>query len=238
MIVDTYAFLIVVSAAMLMSLIITVVYKYTTNQKEMKHIKDEMKRLQKEMRKAKDDQKKMMEINNQLMKYNSQYMMKSFKSSLYTILPAILVFMLLRGHIAYDPISPGSEFSILVMHVPETNINNTGIELPQGFELLEETIEGNNIRYTIRAGEAGNYSIGFQNNGDRVEKEVIITGNRMFARAIEDYPNTAFRNIRIEYESLTIVRLPFWPREMNWLWIYIITAILTSMISRRVLNVY
>jgi uncharacterized membrane protein (DUF106 family) len=238
MIEDTYAFLLVISASIIMSLIITLVYKFTTNQKEMKHIKTEMKRLQKEMKGARNDQKKMLEINNQLMKYNSQYMMKSLRSSLFTMLPAILVFVFLSGHVAFSPIGPGDDFGLAIRHANGVDPNMTELELPPGFSVVNRTVDDNFARFRIQAGEPGEYVIGIVNGDDRVGKDIIVTDNREYARAEEKYPNGRINSARIEYESLTIVRIPFWPREMNWLWLYIIFAILTGTITRKVLNVY
>ena len=237
MIQDTYAFLIVTSASILMSLMITVIYKYTTNQKEMKHIKDEMKRLQKEMKSAQGDQKKMLKLNSEIMKHNSQYMMKSLRSSLFTLFPALLIFMFLSGHIAFSPITPGDDFNLTVRHNNGVDPSLTELELPSGFELLEKTTMENFARFKLRADSPGEYVIGVINEEQQENKDIIITEEREYAKAEERYDGK-FHSARIEYKSLTIVTLPFWPREMNWLWLYIIFAIVTGSISRKVLNVY
>lgn len=235
---DMYAFLIVTSASILLSLLITLVYKFTTNQKEMKHIKEQMKKLQTDMKSARNDQKKMLQINNELMKHNSQYMMKSLRSSMFTLLPALLVFVFLSNHIAYAPITPDSEFNLTLRHANNIDASLTEIMLPAGFEVIEKTSEENIAKYKLKAGEPGEYSLEFSNAEDTISKSVMVTEGREYAKAEEKYQNSNFNSAKIDYKSLTIVRLPFWPREMNWLWLYIIFAIIAGSLSRKVLNVY
>lgn len=86
----------------LLTLIITVVYKLTTNQKMLKETKEELKEMQKEMRELKNDPKKMMEKQKELMEKNMKMMMHSFKPMIFTFLPIIIIFGWLRG--VYQPL--------------------------------------------------------------------------------------------------------------------------------------
>jgi len=76
----------------LLALLVTIVQKYTTDQKALKELKEEQKKLQKEMKEAKNDPQKMAEIN----KKNMALMPKQFKLSMgsmaYTAIPFILLF--------------------------------------------------------------------------------------------------------------------------------------------------
>jgi len=60
------------------TILVTIVYKYTTNQSEMKRIKTDLKKYQKDMRETKDT-KKLMEIQKKALDLNMKYMMSSFK---------------------------------------------------------------------------------------------------------------------------------------------------------------
>jgi len=76
----------------ILSLIMTLIQKYTTDQVELKKIKVEQKALQKEMKEAKDDPKKMAELQ----KKNMEMIPKQFKLSMgsiaYTAIPFVLFF--------------------------------------------------------------------------------------------------------------------------------------------------
>src|SRR4030043_2257506 len=95
------------------TLIITLVYKFTTDQKKMKKLKEEMKGYQKKIKEvSKSNPKKAMEIQQQAMKQNMEYMKHSFKSTLYTFIPIIIIFGWLNAHMAYYPLEPNQPFTI------------------------------------------------------------------------------------------------------------------------------
>ena len=84
----------------ILTLIVTLVYKWTTDQVMMKSLKDELKQHQKEMKDHKGDPKKMMEIQGKAMEKNMKYFMHSLKPMLITFIPLILVFGWLKEN--YD----------------------------------------------------------------------------------------------------------------------------------------
>lgn len=80
--------------------IITLAYKYLTNQTKMRELKEEMKNMQKSMKEMKDKPDKMMAMQKETMKKNMEYMKHSMKPTLFTFLPIIIIFGWLRGY--YD----------------------------------------------------------------------------------------------------------------------------------------
>ncbi len=76
----------------ILSLIITIVQKYTSDQVALKELRDEQKKLQKEMKEARNDPAKMAELN----KKNMELFPKQFKlgmgSIAYTAIPFVLFF--------------------------------------------------------------------------------------------------------------------------------------------------
>ena len=89
-------------ASFLLTLISTLVYKYTTDQKKIKEIKDEMKAMQKEMKDLKSDPKEMMEKQKEMMHKNLFVMKSAYKPLLYTFIPFLIIFFLLKE--AYQPL--------------------------------------------------------------------------------------------------------------------------------------
>jgi len=83
--------------SLLMTLLITLSYKYLTNQELMKSLKNELKDFQKQMKDNKDNAQKVMEIQKQSLEKNMKYMMHSFKPTLYTFIPLIIIFTWLRN---------------------------------------------------------------------------------------------------------------------------------------------
>ena len=82
----------------LVSLIISVIYKYVTDQNLMKQLKAEMKEFQKEMKELRQHPEKMMEVQKKAMETNMKYMTQSFKPTLFTFIPIIIIFSWLSAH--------------------------------------------------------------------------------------------------------------------------------------------
>ncbi|MDD5177733.1 MAG: EMC3/TMCO1 family protein [Candidatus Nanoarchaeia archaeon] len=77
---------------LVLTFIVTLIYKFTTNQTLMKELKVKTKEYQLEMKKFKNDPQKLMEIQKQAMDVNMKYMMQSFKPMLFTLIPVIILF--------------------------------------------------------------------------------------------------------------------------------------------------
>jgi uncharacterized membrane protein (DUF106 family) len=81
----------------ILTLITTLVYKYTTNQQWIKQTREEMKELQKQANDSRNNPAKMAEIQRQIMEKNMKFMMHSFKPLIYTFIPLLLVFGWIRS---------------------------------------------------------------------------------------------------------------------------------------------
>lgn len=77
---------------LIITFIITLAYKYLSNQSEIKTAKEETKMLQQEIKKHKENPQKMMELNQEIMKRSAVLMKNSFKPMLVTFLPIIIIF--------------------------------------------------------------------------------------------------------------------------------------------------
>ena len=80
----------------LLTLLISLSYKFLTDQKLMKDHKDEIKELQKELKSLKDNPEKMMAKQKELMEKNLKMMKHNFKPMLFTFIPLIIIFGWLR----------------------------------------------------------------------------------------------------------------------------------------------
>ena len=78
--------------SLIIALIITLVYKWVTDQELMKTLKEDIKALQQEMKKLRDNPSKMMEVQKKAMEKNMKYMMQSMKPTLITFIPIIVIF--------------------------------------------------------------------------------------------------------------------------------------------------
>jgi uncharacterized membrane protein (DUF106 family) len=78
--------------------IITIIYKFATDQKMMKALKEEIKEIQNDIKKFKDNPKKMLELQKVAMEKNFKYLKHSMIPTLITFLPLIIIFGWLRNY--------------------------------------------------------------------------------------------------------------------------------------------
>ena len=81
-----------------LTLIVTLLYKYLTDQKLMKELKDEMKAMQDEMKLLKEDPEKMMELQKKALEKNMKYIMQSLKPTLITMIPFLFILEWMRRY--------------------------------------------------------------------------------------------------------------------------------------------
>ena len=229
----------IIIMSFLFSLIITVVYKYTTNQDLMKQLKSEMKELQKEMKELRDKPEDMMRVQRKAMQTNMKYMTQSFKSTLYTIIPVILIFSWMNANFAYEPIRPDQTFQV-DLAFKEGATGDVFAVVPEGVEIVDgdkQKITESRAEFSFK-GKEGVYiegsSLKFSYNDTVAFKEIIITDGPEYAPKDKSIRNSDMRSISIEYEKKII--LPF----INWGWLgaYIIFSIVFSILLRKLMKVY
>lgn len=76
----------------IISFLMTVIQKYTTDQKTLKELKEQQKEINKEMQQYQKNPEKMLEINQRSMKLMGEIMSLSMKSSFITFIPLVLLF--------------------------------------------------------------------------------------------------------------------------------------------------
>jgi uncharacterized membrane protein (DUF106 family) len=104
----------VVIISFIVTLMTTLVYKFLTNQKEMKELKENMKAFQKQVKENKHDVEKVKNIQKEMMAMQMKYMRHSWKPMLYTFLPLILIFGWMRAtfNSGIDVLSWGSNIPL------------------------------------------------------------------------------------------------------------------------------
>lgn len=80
-----------------LTLLITLAYKYLTDQEKMKELRSEQKRLQEESKNHKDNKEKFAELQKESLKISMEYFRHSMKPTLYTFIPLILIFGWVRN---------------------------------------------------------------------------------------------------------------------------------------------
>ena len=215
----------------LTSLIITVLYKYMTDQELIKSIKNDQKKMRKEMQKYKDDPKKVMAMNSKMMSQSLGLMKQTLRPSLVTMIPILLVFGWLHANFAYYPIGPGEEFSVEA-HITAANATLDILPSDRITFLTNQTIATTNDRATWNLmGEEGTYTMRITTPNGDVEQDLII-GTKYADPDVRHRGD--IRRVTISNERLRVNVLGF---SMGWIWAYILFSILGSIIFRKLFRV-
>ncbi len=230
-------FWVVLIMSFVITVIITLIYKYTTNQSLMKDLKDEMKALQKEMKELRNNPKQMMAVQKKAMQTNMKYMSHSLRSTLFTFIPIILIFGWMNSHLAYQNILPGQEFTTSIIFYDNIN-GNVNLIVPKEIKINDERnkpIENNEIMWVL-SGEEGEYLLEYYVNDKSYTREVVITKEQKYFNPIKIINDKTVKQININTKKIKVMNLFGW--ELGWLGSYILLSIIFSMILRKVLKVY
>lgn len=220
----------------LISLLITVIYKYTTDQNLMKQLKEEMKELQKKAKELKSQPEKAMQFQKQAMQSNMRYMKHSLKSTLYSFLPIILIFGWMNANLAYEPVLPNKDFITKVIF--EDNAKGfADLSLPEGIltkEPLSKEVQNNEVKWTLNA-ERGEYLIEYVFNGKKYSKGVVIS-EKQYREPVKRINDGKVKTVEFEQNKNILLNIFGW--KLGWLATYIIFAIVFSILIRKAMKVY
>lgn len=227
----------------IITVLTTIAYKYLSDQKRIKELKAEMKKSQKKAKElSKTDPQKAMKLQQEMMGKNMELMKHSFKPTLYTLIPIILIFGWLNAHMAYEPLSPGEPFTVTVAFAKESAGAVTISSIPTlqiaKNESATKNITDGKVSWTLR-GDAGVYDVLLTHaNGVAVSKEVSITGETgRYSNPLMPTRETPFKTIIIGNEKIR--PLKGFPLVGNWGWlgIYILFSLAVSLSLRKAMGV-
>ena len=244
----------IILLSLAVSLVVTLIYKYTTNQKAMAAIKSDLDRLRKEIKTTKDT-KKLGEINKEMMTKTMDQFRASMKPMIITLIPALLILGWMQGNIAYQQIMPGEEFTTTATFQKEATGEIT-LNAPQGLQLLSDAKQKAEDKATWKLkGNEGAYELEYSYNNEIYTREVIITKKWEYKDPIlekekkflwmntgDAYPikkDSQLQRITIDHKPVR----PFGELSLlgwhpGWLGTYIILSLIFSLLLRAVLKVH
>ncbi len=217
--------------------LITLAYKFLTDQEEMQRLKDKMKDYQDKVKEVqKEDPDKAMDVQKEAMSVNMEYMKKSFKPTLYTFIPIIIIFGWMQSHLAYIPIQPNQPFNVtaeMQSGLPD-NVKLSAVpELP-----VENPSKPANktVTWTVNGAEAGEYTLVVEYGDNQFKKNILIS-NTDYKSPSKDFDGPV-QNIKVgmkEVHPLGSFSIFGW--RPGWLGTYIMLSIVFSIVLRKILGV-
>lgn len=226
----------VILLSFFISLIVTFIYKYTTDQNLMKRLKDELKSYQQQIKAERNNPAKAMELQKKAMQANMQYMSNSMKSTLITFIPVILLFSWMSAHLAYEPIKPNTEFTVSAIFNNDAT-GNVEVNAPEGIILKDDKIKDVNSNAVWKLeGKTGKYIMEFKFNEEAHNKGLIISEGNEYSAPVQKIKNSQLEQIIIGNKPLKLLNIFGW--RIGWLGTYIIFSLIFSMGLRKAMKVY
>ncbi|MBR9677653.1 DUF106 domain-containing protein [Candidatus Woesearchaeota archaeon] len=246
-----------VVVSLVMTLFITLIYKFTTDQVLLKELKENQKKVQAEMRKHKDNPKKVMELQKKAFAASGVIMRQSMKSMIYTFIPIIILFGWVSAHFAYTPISVGDNFSVMA-NLERGAQGTVSIVVPEGLSVLSAqsiNITDGRVGWLLIADNPGDYQVSFEYVNDIVTKRVVVEGERGYLKNIKTKrtfiefvygsreesiaKSSSFKQIIVGYQKLKPWgSFSLFGYKPGWLFTYIIFSIIGSTLVRKWFKVH
>src|SRR3989344_2344904 len=227
--------------SLLISLAITLVYKYFSNQTEMKRLKDEQKEYQKKMKELRDNPQEMMKVQKEAMGKNFEYMKHSFKPTLITMLPILLIFGWMTAHLSFEPIYPGETYTVTAVFKPgvlgsaELAVENGTTIVGSALQEIKDSTATWSLKSTV-----GEHFLTFKVGQEEQTKKILTSTKLEYESQMTVYDHSDFTQIKVNYNKLRPMGPDFtllgW--QPGWLGLYIITSLVFSVLFRKVFNIY
>ena len=232
--------------SLLINFIVTIIYKYTTDQTKMKELKEETKKMQEEMKALRDKPDKMMKVQKKMMSKNMEYSKHSMKSMLFTLLPLLLIFGWMNTHLAFYSLEAGAEFDVILTLADTPLADNlpTLTEI-EGIEVVDLQFAEKSVKFVLK-GDAGTYeapTLQFNYKGEILNIPLYIGKDRNEFRytpnIVVNKDNTILEKAQIKYAPLKpFGNLSLFGWRPGWLGTYLISSIVFSMLIRKLMKVY
>ena len=226
--------------ALIITFVVTIVYKYTTNQKRMKELRTEQKKMQKEIRANPTNTKKNMETQKKMMTLNKEYFKHSFRSTIYTILPILLIFSWMNAHFGYEQIMPGDKFQVIA-ELKDSAEGTISLEVPEEIKLLSNATQpvDDKVYWKLRGSE-GLHTINYTYKDEWYTQDILITEEwRYLSNNIEKGDKLDdVKQVVVDLQSTRPLKGVPILGGLNWLWTYIIISFAGSLGFKKLLKVY
>ena len=230
----------IVILAVGISFLSTLAYKYLTDQNKMKDLKEKQKEFQKRMKELRSEPQKMMEVQKEAMKVNMEYMKMSFKPTLFTMIPLLLLVGWMAAHLSYEPIFPQETYSVTAMF-KEGVTGDAELVADQGTELLnnaKQTITARAATWSLRSTE-GEHDLKVKLGSQEESKTVLITTEVKYADLVTLSSHSDIEKIQINYKPLKpLGTKSIFSWQPGWLGLYFIFSLVGSLAFRKLLKIY
>ena len=153
-------------------------YRWTTDQKKLKEIRDKIKIHFLEVRLFKEDMAEMFTIQKEIIKENLNYLRYTFKSAVVLIIPIIFIVIDLNARYSFYPIRSGDSFVVSATVQELSSLSRIELTLPQGLAMDVPSMripEEKRVSWQVHAGSSGIYNLIFHQGEKQYMHNAVIS---------------------------------------------------------------
>ena len=239
-------FIAILILSFIVTMISNLIYKFTTDQKKMKELKDRIEEYRGKIKESRDNPKKMMKLNNEAMQINMQYLTKSLKPMLFTFIPIIIIFAWMNAHFLYAQLPAGEPLNIHVLvndgFSGELVLTSPTLDTKELHATITQDAGGANVAAFAVKGPEGTHNFTISYNGDSYSGNtgIVVFGQNPTVTTFDGKgPIQKTAGIVVEYPTVRpLGPIHFWSWYPGWIFVYIILSITLSMSTRKLMKIY
>lgn len=169
-----------VIVSLVMGIFMLLIFRYTSNQKEIRKTKDLIKGHLIEIRLFKDNLRVLLSAQKKILLYNLKYMALAVKPMLFMILPVGIALIQMNDWFGHRPLRPGESavVAVSVSHEKAADLSDVAIEVDKGLTVETPALrmpDTNEVDWRIRADVPGEHRVIVRASGYTFQKQVVVS---------------------------------------------------------------
>ncbi|MEK7217003.1 MAG: hypothetical protein AAB289_15560 [Chloroflexota bacterium] len=170
--------------SVLTGVLLVLVFRFTSNQKEIKRVKDRIKAHLLEVRLFQDQFGVVLKAHLHLLQCTLSYMKHSLKPLAVMLLPMVLLLAQLEMHLGRVPPRPNDTFLLVARLGDPAGVEQVSLILPPGLTLDAPALRlRQEVNWRLRAEEYGDFEVGLAVAERTFTKQIRVTAEPLARRA-------------------------------------------------------
>lgn len=243
----------VAALSIVIGLLIVLVFRYTSNQKELHRAKDQLKAHLLAVRLFQDQLPVVLRSYGRILRGTGRYLRLAFTPLLFVIVPITLLVVHLDRYLGSMPLQPGQQFLVKIQAARSDVLNGISLQVPPGMAISAPPVHipgENEVVWRVVASRDGAYTINAAADGQTVSKQVAVARDvrrlsparwrnhfwrRWFVSGEPAIPDaSAIDCIEVQYPPRNIGLAGV---EFNWIVLFFVFSIAAGFIFKSVLRI-
>lgn len=236
----------------LTGMLMVLLFRFTTNQKELKKIKNQMQAHLLTVRLFQEQVGVVLRAQGRILRSSLTYLRQSLKPLAVMFLPLVILLIQLDAHLGWVPAAPGEDFVLTTRVAELASLDQVSLRLPDGLALSAPPVrrpEAREIAWRIHAAQPAEFTLAVIVAGEAVAKKVTVatdlarvSTSRVRANFLEEFlhpdepplpAGSPLEALQVHYQRRTInLRL----LETHWLVPFFVFSLVAGYAMKGVLR--